>query len=88
MRTVRQLGTSSDGTQVKVAGMVYLEDQFMRMVSAGYKAAATEAGANYREFNCNQDQAKETQTINTYVQDKIDGIAIAPPESGFFHRSR
>lgn len=70
--------TSKDGSQVKVAGMVYLEDQFMRMMSAGYKAAANEAGANYREFNCNQDQAKETQTINTYVQDKIDGIAIAP----------
>lgn len=71
--------TGSNGTaKIKVAGMVYLEDQFMRMLSAGYEAAAKEAGADYREFNCNQDQAKETQTINTYVQDKIDGIAIAP----------
>ena len=70
--------SATDGEKIKVAGMVYLEDQFMRMLSAGYKAAATEAGADYREFNCNQDQAKESQTIATYVQDKIDGIAIAP----------
>ena len=57
-------GTSSDGTQVKVAGIVYLEDQFMRMVSAGYKAAATEAGANYRAFSCTQELAREAQTIS------------------------
>lgn len=65
-------------SDIHVAGMIYLEDNFMKQLSAGYKAAADEQGVNYVEYNCNQDQASESQTINTYVSQGLDGFAIAP----------
>ena len=63
---------------LKVAGVVYLEDQFMKLLSSGYKAAAEEAGVECVLGNVNNDQAKETNLINTYVSQGINGIAIAP----------
>ncbi len=73
--------TVTDGkaaADIKVSGMIYLEDNFMRMLAAGYQAAANEAGVTYSEYNCNQDQAAESETISTYITQGIDGIAIAP----------
>ena len=70
--------TAKDASDIKVAGMIYLEDNFMKMLSAGFKAAADEAGVDYTEFNCNQDQAAESETIATYASQGMDGIAIAP----------
>lgn len=62
----------------KVAGMIYLEDNFMRMLAAGYQAAANEYDADYSEFNCVSDQAAEAETIQVYINKGIEGIVIAP----------
>jgi ABC-type sugar transport system substrate-binding protein len=62
----------------KVAGMIYLEDNFMRMLAAGYKKAASEYNADYSEYNCVSDQAAEAETIQTYITKGLDGIVIAP----------
>lgn len=67
-----------ENKEINVAGMIYLEDNFMRMLSAGYKKAADEAGANYSEFNCVGDQAAESETIKIYATQGMDGIVIAP----------
>lgn len=63
---------------VQVAGVVYLEDQFMKLLSKGYEDAANAAGVKVSTSNVNNDQSKETSLINTYVEQGIDGIAIAP----------
>ena len=79
--TTASSATTTEGkkaSDIKVAGMIYLEDNFMKMLAAGFKAAAQDAGVNYTEFNCNQDQAAESETIATYASQGMDGIAIAP----------
>ena len=72
------VGAFASAEGVKVAGMIYLEDNFMRMLAAGYQAAASEFGAEYSEFNCNSDQAAEAETIQVYINKGIEGIVIAP----------
>ena len=72
------VGAFASAEGVKVAGMIYLEDNFMRMLAAGYQAAANEFGAEYSEFNCNSDQAAEAETIQVYINKGIEGIVIAP----------
>ena len=75
-------GTSSDGSgsksDITVAGIVYLEDQFMKLLSTGYTDAAKKYGVKCLTSNVNNDQAKETNQINTYVTQGVKGIAIAP----------
>ena len=44
----------------------------------GYEAAAEDYGVTLMTSNTNNDQAKEADLINTYVNQGIDGIAIAP----------
>lgn len=68
----------ADGKDIKVAGVVYLEDQFMKLMLGGFQAAADEAGVKYVSGNCSNDQAKETELINSYVSQGINGIAVAP----------
>ena len=75
-------GTSSDGSgsksDITVAGIDYLEDQFMKLLSTGYTDAAKKYGVKCLTSNVNNDQAKETNQINTYVTQGVKGIAIAP----------
>jgi simple sugar transport system substrate-binding protein/ribose transport system substrate-binding protein len=65
-------------TQKTVAGIVFQEDQFMRLLALGYADAAKEAGFRILQANTSNDQAREAELINTYVDQKVDGIAIAP----------
>ncbi len=62
----------------KVAGIVFQEDQFMKLLSLGYKAAADDYGAIVMLANTNNDQSKEVELINTYMTQNLDGIAISP----------
>lgn len=63
---------------ITVAGVVYLEDQFMKLLTKGYEDAAQAAGVKCLTSNVNNDQSKETSLINTYVTQGVNGIAIAP----------
>ena len=77
----KQTGNSGgqDSSSKKViAGIVFQEDQFMKLLSAGYAAAASEFGYEIKQANTNNDQSKETDFINTYTAEKIGGIAISP----------
>ncbi len=74
---------SSGTSEVKakdltVAGIVYLEDQFMKLLSTGYTDAAAAYGVKCLTSNVNNDQSKETNQINTYVTQGVNGICIAP----------
>jgi len=61
-----------------VAGVVFQEDQFMKLLSLGYQDAAAAAGVKILTGNTANDQGKEAELINTYMSQKVNGIAIAP----------
>lgn len=61
-----------------VAGVVFQEDQFMQMISAGYKDAAADAGVELMLANTSNDIAKEPELLNTYLAKGVKGVAITP----------
>lgn len=63
---------------ITVAGIVFQDDQFMNTLTQGYMDAAADLGVECLTANTNNDQAKESELINTYVGQGVDGIAIAP----------
>ena len=64
--------------KIKVAGVVFQDDQFMNMLSKGYRDAAEALGAECLTANTNNDQATEVELINTYLTQGVQGLAIAP----------
>ena len=70
--------TQAFAGQIKVAGVVFQEDQFMKLVQLGYAQAAKDLGAEVNLANTNGDTAKEAELVNTYVAQNYDGIAICP----------
>ncbi len=64
--------------EIVVAGIVFQDDQFMNMLTQGYVDAANDAGVKILTDNTNNDQAKETELINTYLAQGVNGLAIAP----------
>ena len=64
--------------EIVVAGIVFQDDQFMNMLTKGYQDAAAEAGVKCLTDNTNNDQAKETELINTYLAQGVKGLAISP----------
>ncbi len=63
---------------IVVAGIVFQDDQFMNMLTKGYQDAAADAGVKCLTDNTNNDQAKETELINTYLAQGVKGLAISP----------
>jgi simple sugar transport system substrate-binding protein/ribose transport system substrate-binding protein len=72
------LSSSAQTGEITVAGVVFLEDQFMQLLSLGYQDAAKEENVKLLQGNSGNDQAKEAELINTYVTQKIQGLAITP----------
>ena len=70
--------TDSADEEITVAGIVFQDDQFMNMLTKGYVDAANDAGVKVLTDNTNNDQAKETELINTYLAQGVDGLAISP----------
>ncbi|MBP1964944.1 substrate-binding domain-containing protein [Paenibacillus aceris] len=65
-------------TDLVVAGVVFQEDQFMKLLSLGYQDAAKAAGVKVLTGNTANDQGKEAELVNTYISQKVNGIAISP----------
>ena len=61
-----------------IAGIVFQEDQFFKLLSAGYQAAADEYGYEIQMTNTNNDQTRETDALNTYLAQGVAGVAIPP----------
>ena len=59
-----------------IAGIVFQEDQFFKLLSAGYQAAADEYGYEIQMTNTNNDQTRETDALNTYLAQGVAGVAI------------
>jgi sugar transport system substrate-binding protein len=71
-------GGQQDSSKPKVAGVVFQEDQFMRLLQMGYRDAAEAAGFEFYPGNTNGDAAKEAEFLNTYVTQGYKGLAISP----------
>ncbi len=72
-------GSAEEGEEApKVAGVVFQEDQFMRLLQMGFQDAAEAAGFEFFPGNTNGDAARESEFLNTYVTQGYAGVAISP----------
>lgn len=62
----------------RIAGIVFQEDQFFRLVLFGMRAAAKDAGVELLEGNSYNKPEKEIELVNTYVAQGVDAILISP----------
>ena len=64
--------------QRRIAGIVFQEDQFFRLVLFGMREAAREEGVELLEANSAGKPDREIQLVNTYIAQKVDAIVISP----------
>jgi len=69
---------STENKELTIAGVVFQDDQFMKTMVQGYEDAGAKYGIKVLTANTNNDQAKETELIQTYMAQGVSGIAIAP----------
>ncbi|MFH0991373.1 MAG: substrate-binding domain-containing protein [bacterium] len=62
----------------KIAGIVFQNDQFFRVVLFGMRDAAMRNGAELFEANSNGKPDQEIQLVNTYIANGVDAIVISP----------
>ena len=62
----------------RIAGIVFQEDQFFRLVLFGMRDAAKKYDVELLEANSANKPDKEVQLINTYIANNVHAIAIAP----------
>jgi ABC-type sugar transport system substrate-binding protein len=62
----------------KIAGIVFQEDQFFRLVTFGMRDAAAKRGVELLEANSASRPDKEIQLINTYIATGVDAIVVSP----------
>ncbi len=63
---------------LKIAGIVFQEDQFFRLIQFGMQHAADEADVELLLANSASKPDKEIQLVNTYITRKVDAIVISP----------
>lgn len=62
----------------KIAGIVFQEDQFFRLILFGMRNTAETNGAEFFEANSLNKPDKEIQLVNTYIARGVDAIVISP----------
>ncbi len=62
----------------RIAGIVFQEDQFFRLVLFGMRDAAKKHGVELLEANSAGKPDKEVQLVNTYIANNVDAIVISP----------
>jgi len=70
-------GTEESG-KPKIAGIVFQEDQFFRLILFGMRDEAEKQGAEFLEANSLNKPDKEIQLVNTYIARGVDAIVISP----------
>ena len=65
----------------KIAGIVFQEDQFFRLIQFGMQDAADKAGAELLLGNSAGKPDKEVQLTNTYIVRQVDAIVVSPLSS-------
>jgi len=62
----------------KIAGIIFQEDQFFRLVTFGMREAAAKNGVELLEANSANKPDKEIQLVNTYIASGVSAIVISP----------
>lgn len=71
--------TASAGERKRIAGVIFQEDQFMRLVLTGMKDVADKhGGIDFVEGNSTNMPDKEITLINNFIQSRIDALLITP----------
>lgn len=70
--------SESSPARIKLAGIVFQEDQFFRLVLFGMRDAAKKAGVELLEGNSMSKPEKEIELINAYIARKVDAILLSP----------
>ncbi len=63
---------------ITIAGIVFQEDQFMRMIQIGMDDAAKQVKVKLLKANSNNKLDKEIQLVDTYIARGVDAIVITP----------
>jgi sugar transport system substrate-binding protein len=71
-------GGGGAGTQVRMAGIVFQEDQFFRLIQAGMHEAAGRHNVELLDGNSDNHPDKEFELVNTYTTQRVDAILISP----------
>lgn len=66
----------SEKKELTVAGIVFQNDEFSKMMHQGMRDAAEEKGVKFLEGNSNDSVDKESELINTYMSSGVDGVAV------------
>jgi len=64
--------------QLRMAGIVFQEDQFFRLILQGMRDAAQKHNIELLEANSNNQPEKEFELINTYTAQGVDAILVSP----------
>jgi ABC-type sugar transport system substrate-binding protein len=62
----------------RIAGIVFQQDQFFRLVLFGMRDAARKLDVELLEASSANNPAREIELINTYIANNVDAIVIAP----------
>lgn len=68
----------SQPAKLKLAGIVFQDDHFFRLVQFGMRDAARKADVELLEANSNNRPEREIELVNTYVSRGVNAILISP----------
>lgn len=71
-------GQNEAEDELRLAGIVFQNDQFMRIVQFGMQDAADELGVDLLLANSDNSPAQEIEMVNNYISAGVDGIMITP----------
>lgn len=69
---------AAKGKKPLIAGIIFQEDQFFRLLAKGMQDTAEKDGAEFLLGNSNNKADKEVQLIDSYIARKVDAIIISP----------
>jgi simple sugar transport system substrate-binding protein/ribose transport system substrate-binding protein len=64
--------------QIRMAGIIFQEDQFFRLILFGMKDAAKKNNIQFLEGNSDNKPDAEFQLVQTYTSQNVDAILISP----------
>ncbi|MFP4302526.1 MAG: substrate-binding domain-containing protein [Spirochaetaceae bacterium] len=73
-----QAEEAAEAEEIRLAGIVFQNDQFMRIVQFGMQDAAEELGVELLLGNSDNSPAQEIEMVNNYISGGVDGIMITP----------
>ncbi len=69
---------SQTSTKLKIAGIVFQDDQFFKLIEFGMKDAATKNNCELDVANTANALDKEISSVDTYITQKVNAIVISP----------